>query len=177
MSDTGEVIERAEFNPKVCTYWLLSGTVVLCVTIVGIPLAVLWFVFGSLLTRKWLARMECVLTERTLIVKKGVMVRVEKTIPLEKITDLAMVQGPIMRAFDLHALSVETAGTSGPGALVSLVGIVDAPDFREKVLRQRDAVAGGKGSGEATEGGGDVVAVLERISATLERIEGRMNGN
>ena len=174
IGDEAGVIERANFDPKVCTYWLLSGTLVLTVTIIGIPFAVLWFLLGSRLTRRWLARMECVLTERTLTVKKGVMVRVEKTIPLEKITDLAMVQGPIMRAFGLQALSVETAGTSGPGALVSLVGIVDAPEFREKVLRQRDLISGGGSGKQMTDpgdGGDEMLAVLGRMSATLERIE------
>ena len=43
IGDEAGVIERASFDPKVCTYWLLSGTLVLTVTIIGIPFAVLWF--------------------------------------------------------------------------------------------------------------------------------------
>lgn len=67
--------------------------------------------------------------------------RQEKTVPLDKITDLALVEGPIMRYLDLQAIKVETAGTSSPGALIQLVGIVGAREFRDTVLRQRDAVA------------------------------------
>ena len=118
----------------------LSGAAGLTFTIFGIPLLLLWFPFGSVFTRRYLASMECVLTDKALKVKKGVFVRVEKTIPLEKITELAMVQGPVVRHFDLHTLTVETAGQSGTGALVALTGIVDAEAFREAVLNQRDAV-------------------------------------
>ena len=46
-----------------------------------------------------------------------------------------------MRQFDLHTLTVETAGQSGQGALVSLTGIIDAKSFREAVLNQCDAVS------------------------------------
>ena len=42
-----------------------------------------------------------------------------------------------MRAFGLEQLTVETAGQSGAGALVSLTGVVDARAFREAVLAAR----------------------------------------
>ncbi len=134
----------AEFNPKVCIYWLLSGGLVFVMTIVGIPLLLIWFPLGLVFTKRYLDRMECVLTDKALKVRKGIFVRVEKTIPLEKITDMGMVQGPIMRSFDLHTLTVETAGQSGVGSLVSLTGIVNAPEFREKVLNQRERQAAHK---------------------------------
>ncbi|MCP4776230.1 MAG: PH domain-containing protein [Planctomycetaceae bacterium] len=137
-------ILKAEFNPKVCVYWLLSGALVFIMTIVGIPLLILWFPLGFVFTKRYLDRMECVLTDKALKVRKGIFVRVEKTIPLEKITDMGMVQGPIMRSFDLHTLTVETAGQSGVGSLVSLTGIVNAPEFRETVLSQRERQAGHK---------------------------------
>jgi putative membrane protein len=133
-------ILQAEFDPTVKTYWLLSGVLLCVITIVGIPLLLLWIPIGKYLTGRYLARMECVLTAKALKVKKGIMVRVEKTIPLEKITDMALVQGPVMRHFNIYKLTVETAGQSGPGALVALIGIVDAKKFREAVLAQRDHV-------------------------------------
>lgn len=135
------IIRTAEFDPRVKTYWLLSGAIICCITLVGIPLLLVWLPFGLFFTGRYLRRMECQLTNKALKVKKGIMVRTEKTIPLEKITDMGMVQGPVMRFFDIHKLTVETAGQSGQGALVSLVGIVDAKDFREAVLAQRDEVA------------------------------------
>ncbi len=174
------VIRSAEFNPKVCVYWLLTGIIVLTVTIVGIPLLFLWIPFGLLFTRRYLERMECELTAKALKVKKGILVRVEKTIPLEKITDMGMMQGPIMRQFELHTLTVETAGQSGPGSLVSLTGIVDAKDFREAVLQQRDSHAAISSPASPAEGAPTVspgtdpaqlAALLTEIRDSLHRIE------
>ena len=78
------------------------------------------------------------LLERKLVVKRGIIFVVEKSIPLEKITDVALSQGPIMRFFGLYRLSFETAGQSAEGALVSLIGINDAEKFREAILKQKD---------------------------------------
>ena len=43
-----------------------------------------------------------------------------------------------MRLFGLYRLSFETAGQSGHGALVSLLGVVNASEFREAILTQKD---------------------------------------
>ncbi len=169
------ILAEAEFTKKACTYWLLSGAVGLTIIVVGIPLLPFWFLFGMMITGKYLEHMSCTLTEKTLIVRKGMFNRIEKTIPLEKITDLGLKQGPIMRAMELHALSVETAGSSGGttgGALVSLIGIKDTIGFRNQVLGQRDLLI----SGEAKKAAASPVAagddeVLSDIRDTLRRIE------
>ena len=170
-------IKTAEFNPKVRTYWLLSGALVLSVTVVGIPLLLFWFPLGMLITQRYLDHMECVLTSKALKVKKGILVRTEKTIPLEKITDMGMVQGPIMRHMGLHTLSIETAGQSGQGALVSLTGIVDARSFREAVLAQREAISSSPVSGVTEDGAkpaSEDSKILVEIRDSLLRIEKRL---
>ena len=167
-------IRRAEFNSMVCTYWLLSGAIIMTATIVGIPLLLLWFPIGLVFTKRYVDRMECLLTDKALKVRKGIFVRIEKTIPLEKITDMGMVQGPIMRWFELHTLTVETAGQSGQGALVSLTGIIDAKLFREAVLDQREAISA-TSSHSAPEAvrqePSDASALLWEIRDSLLRIE------
>jgi len=135
---TPTVLESARFNPDVRKYWLLSGSIILFVTIAGIPLLLFWWILGMYITGRYLDRMGCELTEQSLIVRKGILVRVEKTIPLDKITDLGLQQGPVMRHWNLHALSVETAGSTSPGALVKLHGIEDVEGFRDRVLKQKD---------------------------------------
>ena len=105
------------------------------------------------------------------------LVRVEKTIPLEKITDMGMVQGPIMRAFDIHTLTVETAGQSGQGALVSLTGIVGAKEFRETVLNQREVSSAASpvaAPNEARQESSDGTAILMEIRDSLQRIERKL---
>jgi putative membrane protein len=121
--------------------------------------------------------MECVLTDRTLKVKKGILIRIEKTIPLEKITDMGMVQGPIMRHFGLHKLTVETAGQSGQGALVALTGIKDAEQFREMVLNQRDELTETSFRTDPSLQGDNTLesgAVLFEIRDALLRIESKL---
>ncbi len=169
-----KTIITAEFNPRVCTYWLLSTTVVLTLTVIGIPFLLLWLPLGLYLTRHYLSRMECILTEKDLKVNKGMFVRVEKTIPLDKITDLGMVQGPIMRHFDIHQITVETAGQSAQGPLVALTGIVNVKEFRALVLKQRDALRHGQPSSEsipAEQLASTDDAVLIQIKDALLRIE------
>lgn len=171
-------LRKAEFNPQVCTYWLLSGALVLTATVIGIPLLLVWFPFGLLFTKRYLASMECLLTEKALKVKKGVLVRTEKTIPLEKITDMGMVQGPILRHFDLYTLTVETAGQSAVGALVSLTGIVDAKSFREAVLNQRDALSASSSPAEpiaARPEPSDASSLLAEIRDALLRMEAKLD--
>ena len=132
------VLRVAEFNPKVQTYWLLSGAWILTATVVGIILLPLWYAIGKFVTGRYLRHMKCVLTERTLQVAKGALNRVEKTVPLDQITDLGLVQGPVMRFLGIEAISVETPGQSSEGALIKLIGIVDTRQFRDAVLAQRD---------------------------------------
>tara|TARA_R110002072_G_scaffold48407_8_gene132360 strand:+ start:13141 stop:13764 length:624 start_codon:yes stop_codon:yes gene_type:complete len=145
MNDTDEtVLWEAEFNPKVKVYWLISAVLTTFLTIFLIPLLPLiaplaWYISGL-----YLKSHRCTLTERTLKVSRGVLVRQEKTVPLDRITDLGLVQGPIMRSLELEAVSVETAGQSGPGSLVRLTGIRNGRAFRDAVLKQRDMVTGGE---------------------------------
>ena len=166
------VLQEAVFHPKVCLYWLFSGAIILTVIVITIPLLPLWFLFGMIVTRKFLEHMSCTLTDRTLVVKKGWLDRIEKTIPLEKITDLAIKQGPIMRAMGLHLLSIETAGSSGgaaSGSLVSLIGIEGTIAFRNDVLAQRDSLVSQHHMSEhAAEPQRDT---LVHIGETLDRIE------
>lgn len=183
---TGEepILREATFNPRVRTYWLLSGALILMTTIVGIPLLVFWFPLGYALTGRYLERLRCVLTEKNLHVARGVLVRQEKTVPLDKITDLAMSHGPIMRHLGLRGLSVETAGQSGPGSLIKLVGIEGTEEFRAAVLAQRERVgaSGGAASGPspaaapAGEAAAESGKLLAEIRDALLRIEKRLDG-
>ena len=140
MSDD-KVILEAQFDPAVKTYWLVTVALLMLVTVIGIPLLPFWFLgWGAWYCRESFARLECVLTNRSLIVRKGIFFRVEKTIPLDKVQDLALRQGPLMRAFGVRSLRIETAGQSTPqgAAEADLQGVLDAQAFRDTVRKQRD---------------------------------------
>lgn len=110
-----KVLWDAEFSPKIKGYYLWSSVLIFTLTVVLIPVAIVYLIAGSFLINLYIRNLRCTLTERTLELKKGVLNRRESTIPLDKITDLQMFQGPIMRAFGLHGFKVETAGQSmGP---------------------------------------------------------------
>lgn len=176
MSDETILVE-ATFNRNVRKYWLFTGTIVCVVTVVGILFLPIWLFFGHLILERHLQHMSCTLTDRSLKVTRGIWVRQEKTVPLDKITDLEIVEGPLMRHYDLQAISVETAGQSGPGALIRLVGIDGARDFRDRVLKQRDAVmAGGQAPPLelATASSAPSDPVLVEIRDALLRIEDRL---
>ena len=139
-----------------------------------------WFAVGLRVTDRYLERLSCDLTERTLKVGKGFFVRVEKTVPLDKITDLGLVQGPIMRYLGIEQLTVETAGQSSQGALVRLVGVNGGRAFRDAVLQQRDLiVTGASGDASAADdsstarrgAGSEGADVLREIRDGLLRIE------
>ncbi|MEM1165050.1 MAG: PH domain-containing protein [Planctomycetota bacterium] len=157
---------------------------------------VMWFCADWYYTR-YFQKLRCELGPRKLEVARGLWFREERAIPLDKITDLGVKQGPIMRWLRLEALSVETAGQSGgstSGALVTLVGIEESRRFRAKVIEQRDRVVGSAevplplstppavsppvspmaaGSvGDALDG---TPAILADIRDTLHRIERRLD--
>ena len=180
MADNEEVILNATFDRNVRTYWLISGTIVMTLVVVTIPLIPIWLAIGYWATERYLQNMSCILTNRSLKLRKGIFVRTEKTVPLDKITDLGFVQGPVMRALGLESISVETAGQSGPGSLVSVTGIENARGFRDRVLEQREIYLHDSDAGKAersspsgtTEASDSLsVKLLTEIRDTLLRIE------
>jgi putative membrane protein len=93
-------------------------------------------------------KLSCVLTERGLSTQRGLWVRVQQNIPLDQITDITVNEGPILRMFGMLILKVETAGGSGTvqtGGSVKLIGVIDALEFRDSVLRYRDKIAASSG--------------------------------
>ena len=136
MQDT--LLKAAEFDPAVKRYWMAFWLFLAVVTLAGIPFLPLVALLVWIMAQRILNAMSAELFERRLVVKRGAFFRSEKTIPLEKITAVGLTQGPLMRAFGLYRLDVEPAGQSGAGALVSLLGVVDAMAFRERILEQKE---------------------------------------
>lgn len=135
-----KIIQTAEFNPKIRLYLLLYVAIIMMITVIGIPLMIIWFLgLGQYVCRRYYENLKCVLTDRHLEFKKGVAFKVEKTIPLENIQDLTFIENPLLKYFDLRVLKIETAGQSNPqGSDLKLVGIIDPLGFKEKVLHQRE---------------------------------------
>jgi len=181
-------IWEAKFDERIKAYTLWATVLVCTVTIILIPVAIVYLIIGNWYMSRYLANLGCTLTERTLEIRKGILNKTESTIPLEKITDLQMFQGPIMRHFGLRGFKVETAGGSAAtGSLVNIIGIVDAVAFRKAVLDQRDRLASGARGGATASAmtppppspsfeSAGVAEILGQIRDTLARIETKMDG-
>lgn len=147
---------------------------VMCMTIIGIPVALIWFLgVGRWWAQHYYDKLECQLSDKTLRYRKGILVQVEKTIPLENIQDVTFVEGPILRHFHLSTLKFETAGSSaGQASDMRLTGIVDAHDFRNRILAARDALKQQqRGGGQAQEAASDAqLAALRGIERKLDEI-------
>ena len=165
---------RTRFNPLIRPYLVISVGFTLIMTIVGIPLAILWFLgIGQWWARHYFAKLECELTPRALRYRKGIFVTVEKTIPLENIQDVTFIEGPILKHFHLSILKFETAGHSaGQAHDMKLIGIIDAHDFRARILAARDEMKRVASTGVVARGSTDALQLeaLRAIDGTLQEI-------
>ena len=111
------------------------------VSLIGIVFIPFWLLIGWYFCKRFYNSLECTLTEKTIELKKGVLFHVEKTIPLDRIQDLTLRDGPLLRALNLCMVEIETAGQSNPqGSDAKIIGIDDAKEFRDSVLKQRDVM-------------------------------------
>lgn len=168
-----QVLQTAEFNPEIRKYLLIYGLLIFVATIVGIVLVPFWLLIAPYFIRKYFDRLQCELTTRSLRFEKGFIFHIERTIPLDKIQDLTFKEGPLLKAFGMSILKVETAGNTGQGMSdLTLIGIMDAANFRNKVLEQRDKVTENVSSGSSEEP--ETLKVLKDIRDSLVRIEGKI---
>ncbi|MBS1560291.1 MAG: PH domain-containing protein [Bacteroidetes bacterium] len=130
------------FNQLIRPYLVLRIGFAMAITVIGLPLAVIWFCgVGQWWARHYFQKLQCTLDDHAVRFRKGIIVEVEKTIPLENIQDVTFIEGPILRRFDLAMLRFETAGYSERQShAMSLVGIINAHTFRDQILAARDAL-------------------------------------
>ena len=197
-----ELVLEASFDPALKTYSMVNSIIGIGMlgSMIGIPVvlvtwdvtnleAALWsmvvplviFVLSALWIVAYFPTLECYLTSRALVYRRGVFIKTEKTIPLTRIQDLGMIQGPLMRAFGIHKLKIETAGQSTPGGAgeAALIGVVDVLEFRNRVIGLRNSleidtpgVRDGLGQTRppAATDLSDIHETLKRIENHLERM-------
>ncbi len=176
MASVPNIIKKAEFNPKIKTYILLVVSFFLFISIAGIPILIVWFLgIGQYISKRFYENLQCQLTNRHLEFKKGVLFKVEKTIPLENIQDLTFIENPLLKALDLRILKIETAGQSNPkGSDMKLVGILDASEFKALVLKQREVIQfNAKENSQTTSSNERTNMLLEEIKELLVEIKNK----
>lgn len=148
------IIREATFNPKVKTYIFLVVAFYLLITVIGWVVLPFWLCgLGQWLSNKFFLTLKCQVSNKHLKFSKGLILHIEKTIPLENIQDLSFIGGPILRAMGLTLVKVETAGGGGPhnSNQMSMIGINEAEEFKNLILHQREMVIREKSRGYAAE--------------------------
>lgn len=151
--DNNETFSKATFNPKVKTYIFLVVLFYLIVSFIGWIIVPFWvFGLGQWLSNKFFLTLSCELTQKQLKFSKGLILHIEKTIPLENIQDLSFIGGPVLRWFGLTLIRVETAGGGGQHGtnMMSIPGINNAEEFKTLILNQREKVIKEKSQGYAS---------------------------
>jgi uncharacterized protein len=98
--------------------------------------------------------------------KRGVIFRRTGIVPYNRITNIDIRQGPVMRALDISTLSIQTAGYSGQAqAEIRIEAIVHAEELREMIRTMVRGSSGGDGTGS-----GGVVPAREPGSADLQQV-------
>ena len=173
MNLESNLVKQATFNPKIKTYILIVVAFFLFISVMGIPLLIFWFLgLGQYISSRYYDHLECKLTEKHLEFKKGVLFKIEKTIPLENIQDLTFIENPLLKYLDMRILKIETAGQSNPkGSDMKLIGIINASDFKESVLEQRELIKSGESSVYSTKEENRTNVLLEEIRDLLNDIK------
>jgi uncharacterized membrane protein YdbT with pleckstrin-like domain len=105
---------------------------VLLIVAAGLGVRILFILIGRLFTRY-------TLTSKHLVVKRGILSRSRKTIPIKCIQDVAVSQSFIERPFGIGDLVVESAGERGGAVLYDLPNVGEVHDI---ILRAMDTEGG-----------------------------------
>ena len=171
---TGDTLYEAQFDPGYAKYGRLLVSLIAFVTIVGIPFIPFILLFSYWYFPAYFRRVSARLTTQTVEVRKGVFFRTEATIPLNRITDVRLHDGPLMRHCNIRGLKVETAGSSGAdsGSEGDLIGIIGADEMRDAILLQRQRVLNAERTEEspraAVAADTDVLTEIRDILARME---------
>ena len=169
------VLLKGEFSPKLRIYMLAYWGMFFVASVVGIAVLPLWLIFGPLWVRRYHASLRCDLTERSVVIGRGVFFRREMTIPLDKIQDISIREGPLLSAFGILQLRIETAGQSQSSTGKSdadLIGLTNARAVRDRILEQRDALGTPAAAPQPAD---SQAAILAEIRDTLLRLETRLS--
>jgi|TARA_B100001113_G_C21101688_1_gene619033 putative membrane protein len=170
-ADSGHIM-AVEFDRKIITYWWIMANFGLLITGVGILLMPIWIPFGWLVHKKQYDHMSGALTDRSINMRMGWLFKKQQNIPLDKLTDVSIHEGPILSAFGVVRMQFETAGA----APFILTGVKNANEFRDLVLRQRDSqIPLPMTSPQPASNSSDVLVeirdLLQEINANLSREE------
>jgi putative membrane protein len=169
-ADRGHIM-AVEFDRKIIVYWWLMANFGLLVTVVGIIAMVVWIPFGWIVHKKQFEHMSGALTDRSINMRMGWLFKKQQNIPLDKLTDVSIHEGPILNAFGVVRMQFETAGA----APFILTGVKNSDQFRDLVLQQRDSLVSAPQQSASSDDSNDVLVeirdILQQINANISNEE------
>ena len=146
-------------------------------TIFGVSSVVLWILFAALIP-PYFRSISYELTDKEIIVRKGIWTKVVKTLPYRTITNIVEARDLIDRYwFDLGSVRIQTAGMSGQaGYEASLDGLDDWGSvntaIQERLRAFRGAMSPTAAEVETPAGGEEVLAeMLSELRAIRKALE------
>jgi len=126
-------------------------------------------------TKLYYESMWYVLREDEMSWKRGVWFRKTGIVPYNRITNLDIRQGPVMRALGISTLSIQTAGYSGQAVPeIRIEAIVHAEELREliRTMVRGHTGMGGDGTGTGAAAGAGMQAPASTLRSTdLQMLE------
>jgi len=169
-ADRGHIM-AVEFDRKIIIYWWLMANIGLLTSVVGILLMPIWIPFGWLVHKKQYEHMSGALTDRSINMRMGWLFKKQQNIPLDKLTDVSIHEGPILNAFGVVRMRFETAGA----APFILTGVKNSDHFRDLVLQQRDSLVSSPRQSAHSDDSENVLVeirdILRQISAKISNEE------
>ena len=169
-ADRGHIM-AVEFDRKIIVYWWMMANLGLLSSIIGIPLMLIWLPLGWIVHKKQYEHMSGALTDRSINMRMGWLFKKQQNIPLDKLTDVSIHEGPILNAFGVVRMQFETAGA----APFILTGVKNSDQFRDLVLQQRDSLISAAQQSAPSDDSNDVLVeirdILQQINTNLSNEE------
>ena len=124
----------------------LDGVIVTAILVATAVIVLLFAIW----TRLYFDTMEYELHDDEMRWRRGVWFRTTGIVPYNRITNLDLRQGPVMRWLGISSLSIQTAGYSGQAVPeIRIEAIEHAEELRE-ILREYVRACSGRGDGTGT---------------------------
>ena len=160
-----------------CCAWMFVDSIFTILIVIGLAVLGVCVVFACIWAPLYYKSVVYHLNDTEMTWKRGVFFRKTGIVPYNRITNVDIVQGPVMRLFGISHLKIETAGggASKSSAEIQLEGISDPEPLRQLIM---DFVRGQKPAAAATgteykSQNADLQALLDEVAAIRRLLEER----
>ncbi len=165
-----------------CIGWIyfvmLEEPVFAIIGIIGAVALVVCLVFACIWVPLYYKSVIYHLNDTEMTWKRGVWFRKTGIVPYNRITNVDIVQGPVMRIFGISHLKIETAGggASKSSAEIQIEGVKDPEPLRQMIMdfvRGQKPAAAATGTEYSKAATPDMQTLIEEVAAIRRLLEER----